>query len=256
MENTQWQAPLWCADDYGLHPAINQAILSLLKKQRIQATSCITNIASWPAAAPALRQLKQAMPTVQIGLHLNLTEPANTASRPLKSWIMLSHSRLIRKKNIYQNLEQQYNDFIAQMGQAPDFIDGHEHIHILPVIRDALIQLYKNKCLQQKTWIRLPWQKNLKLDWPSQVKAKIIANIGTKQLSRLLSKNNIAHNQHFAGIYDFKQAHNNYASYADKFQKKPQAKKLIMCHPANAMITGDAIAAARVVEYQYLISSG
>src|SRR5262245_53147751 len=60
-----------CADDYGQAPAISQGILELIQDQRISATSCLVNGPDWHEQAQALLTFKA---TVDIGIHLNLTE--------------------------------------------------------------------------------------------------------------------------------------------------------------------------------------
>ena len=68
-----------CADDYGLSPGVNRAILGLAEAGRISATSCMTTGPGWPASAAALRTLDG---RIGIGLHLNLTEGAPLGPMP------------------------------------------------------------------------------------------------------------------------------------------------------------------------------
>ena len=60
-----------CADDYALHPLIDQAVIQLASKERLSATSCMTTAPGWAGAAPALVPLR---PQLAVGLHFNLTE--------------------------------------------------------------------------------------------------------------------------------------------------------------------------------------
>ena len=69
MKNTR--AILLCADDYALHPLVNDAVRQLALAGRLSATSCMTTSPLWPQAAPALRDLR---PRLSVGLHFNLTE--------------------------------------------------------------------------------------------------------------------------------------------------------------------------------------
>ena len=60
-----------CADDYALHPLIDQAVIQLASKERLSATSCMTTSPRWATAAHDLKLLR---PQLAVGLHFNLTE--------------------------------------------------------------------------------------------------------------------------------------------------------------------------------------
>ena len=49
-----------CADDYGLHPAVDAAVQQLAESGRLSATSCMTTAPRWPEAARALRSAAMA----------------------------------------------------------------------------------------------------------------------------------------------------------------------------------------------------
>ncbi|MDE5039758.1 ChbG/HpnK family deacetylase, partial [Francisella tularensis subsp. holarctica] len=77
----------------------------------------------------------------------------------------------------------------------PDFIDGHQHVHHFPIIRTAVINLYKDFNMYTKqTYIR----STDKMD-KSDFKSLIIYRSGAKKFSNMLIKNNIKHNSSFAG---------------------------------------------------------
>src|SRR5690349_9878789 len=60
-----------CADDYGQNAAISQAIIELIKKNRLSATSCMVTSPDWLTQA---KQLNSFNNQLDIGLHFNLTE--------------------------------------------------------------------------------------------------------------------------------------------------------------------------------------
>ena len=41
-------------------------------------------------------------------------------------------------------------------GEIPDFIDGHQHVHVLPVIRLALLAVLTERGYQGRLWLRDP----------------------------------------------------------------------------------------------------
>ncbi|MGZ3690559.1 MAG: ChbG/HpnK family deacetylase [Pseudobdellovibrio sp.] len=107
----------FCADDYGLNDDINAAILRLGQARRLQQVSVLINLVS-PAAAQELVGLHE---TVRIGLHLNVFS-------------------VFKPQN---EIKKQIDDFITRFGFFPDFIDGHQHCHIYPVIQSALLSSIK-----------------------------------------------------------------------------------------------------------------
>ena len=44
-----------CADDFALHPAVDDAVLRLARQGRLGATSCMTTSPRWAESARALR---------------------------------------------------------------------------------------------------------------------------------------------------------------------------------------------------------
>ena len=63
---------LWLiADDFGLSPGIDEAIVHLLRFGRLSGTGCMTGFPEWPIAARRLRDLPSG---TAIGLHLTLTD--------------------------------------------------------------------------------------------------------------------------------------------------------------------------------------
>ena len=41
--------------------------------------------------------------------------------------------------------------FVHSLGRPPDFIDGHQHVHLFPQIRDAVLQVAKEA---PNAWLR------------------------------------------------------------------------------------------------------
>ena len=57
-----------CADDFGYNRETSLSIIELLTKQRLSATSCMTNMPNWQEQATQLKALSN---SVDIGLHFN-----------------------------------------------------------------------------------------------------------------------------------------------------------------------------------------
>lgn len=240
-----------CADDYGQNPAISQAIIDLLEKKRLSATSCMTTSADWLEYAPALEPFKN---QADIGLHFNVTEHTPLA-RPVSQLIILSQLRLLRKKTLVAELNAQLDLFAQGTGRLPDFVDGHQHVHQFPVIRDALLEVYEERLRENNSYIRCTYNPNRRWKQPGSMKEWIIDCAGARSFKRLLVERNIPHNDSFSGIYDLTKARE-YAVYFPQFVNQVEDKGLIMCHPGlvNNSPDWDTIASFRVFEHQYLIS--
>ena len=243
----------YCADDYALNSQISHAVRTLLQKDAIQATSCMTQSPIWKEQSLELLKLKTEINhAFEIGLHLNFTHAFNCDKflyYSLSELIFKSWSKSLNKKQIRDSIKQQWQLFVNEMGTQPDFIDGHQHIHQFPVIRDILFEFLKEQNF--KGWIR-----NLNHIIPAkkyQFKSKILKQLGAQMTYRLGQKNHIASNPYFAGIYDFNQ--DNYASLSHEWMQAAPHGTLIMCHPASAVSEEfDEIQNARLHEYQYLNS--
>lgn len=244
-----------CADDFGQSEAISEGILTLLQHQRLSATSCMTNMPVWSSVAKKLSKLKG---QVQVGLHFNLTE--GRALSKNGQFLFSSINALIKKSflrqlNIFQieeELSAQLEAFIQAFGSQPDFIDGHQHIHHLPIIREALLNVYKKYYPNNEAWIRVssnPLWQTLK-NAPRCPKMLIISLTGALTFKKMLVANKIPHNTSFSGTYDFSET-SDYPMLFLQFLKEVNNQGLIMCHPGLKGSDKDTICATRVKEFAY-----
>ena len=142
-----------CADDYAYTPENSKAIRHLLNENIINATSCMTDTEYWVYEAKTLKQeIKKYKINPKVGLHFSLTEKTSSkyyiksffSKKNIKLLELLIRSKLylISKNKISKILDHQYNLFEKEFGRAPDFIDGHQHVHQFPIIRDVLIKFH------------------------------------------------------------------------------------------------------------------
>ncbi|HKN11178.1 MAG TPA: ChbG/HpnK family deacetylase, partial [Pseudomonadota bacterium] len=145
---------IWlCADDYGISPAVDMAIRDLVVRGRLNATSVLVAAPSCHRSeAVALDALNSAAPRVAIGLHVALTAPFRPLSRrftPLKAGAFMPLAATVRHAlfrrfhdaALAAEIAGQVQCFIELFDRAPDFIDGHQHVHLLPQIRDAVLSV-------------------------------------------------------------------------------------------------------------------
>lgn len=154
-----------CADDYGLSEAVSRGILELARAGRISATGAMTNCPAWRRMAAPLREVRD---RVAVGLHLNLTAgaPLGAMARFAPGGAFPRMGELLPRAltgrlpldEIGAEIARQLDAFEAAFGQAPAFVDGHQHVHVLPGIRPALLDVLR-RAGYRDLWLRDPSDK-------------------------------------------------------------------------------------------------
>ncbi|KTD05272.1 ChbG/HpnK family deacetylase [Fluoribacter gormanii] len=244
-----------CADDFGLDSGVSEGILKLVRMGRLSAVSCMVNSPGFIPYAKKLLTLKEIKP-IKIGLHFNLTEGYLTsipekACFTLPELLIKTHMRSMKLSFIAKEFLAQLEQFIRVMQQPPDFIDGHQHVHQFPVIRNVILDLYAQKLKSYGTYIRSTWPS---MNLPQyRFKAKVLHLTGGKALLKQLIKLGIPHHRYFSGIYDFA-PNANYRELFRKWMSIARENTLIMCHPGENSHSTDPIAQARIKEFNYFSS--
>lgn len=250
-----------CADDYGQAPEISQAIITLIQYGRLSATSCMVNSPFWQEHAKWLQPYKG---QIDIGLHFNLTEGEPLSKPfsllygnqgiPLSQLLRKALLRRLDKASIVAECHAQLDYFEDALGFKPRYIDGHQHVHQFPVVREAMLEVYEERLHEKQAYIRLPAVNIQMSDYFKNPKKVMIYLSGTKGLRHLLQANDIPYNQTFAGIYAFSEARN-YPNIFLNFLRDIGNGGIIMCHPGLAPGNkNDSIAQARPHEYRYFFS--
>ena len=60
--------------------------------------------------------------------------------------------RRLDRARIAAELRRSSQAFAAAFGRPPDFVDGHQHVHSLPQVRDALLAVTKE--MAPHAWVR------------------------------------------------------------------------------------------------------
>jgi chitin disaccharide deacetylase len=231
-----------CADDYAQSAAISSGILQLVEQRRLSAVSCFSEAEFWTRTENSLFDYRD---RVDIGLHFNLTQPfpaATVATQPLGAVMRSALSGGINRNQIVQALNAQLDCFESVAGQAPDFVDGHQHVHILPGIRDIVVVELAQRYRQRKPYLRavnprLPGHGGL-------IKLMVLKLLG-RGFDDLAQRHGLRTNRGFAGIYSL-QPDADFAALMRKWINTARSGDLLMCHPgAAASDINDPIAATR-----------
>jgi predicted glycoside hydrolase/deacetylase ChbG (UPF0249 family) len=242
---------IFCADDFGLEAGVDQAIVALAQLGRISATGCLVQAPNFEQSALALKGLP-----IDLGLHLNLTEPLGQTGLclPLGQLLWRTYSGLIARQDITQQVEAQLDLFEKHVGQAPAFIDGHLHVHQFPVVRDVLLQAVLRRYSNNLPWIRdtRPAPMSAQLPLMQRLKARLIGALGASSLIGLAKQAGIQSNHGFAGAYDFDRPHPAYETMLAAWLEQAASQMLFMVHPATHASPTLAFGADRVQEFRVL----
>jgi predicted glycoside hydrolase/deacetylase ChbG (UPF0249 family) len=261
--------PIWlCADDYGISPAVSKGIRELVAQGRLNATSVMTAAPSFDRAeAESLKMLNAGGPRLAIGLHVTLTgkfKPMSLGFRPTRHGTFLSLAEmmvrgrlgLLSRKRLTVEIATQLEAFVMRFGQTPDFIDGHQHVHLFPQVREALLDVVK--ATAPHAWVRqcggVPTLPIAFWDY----KTRILDALSGK-FRKLAAKHDLATNPAFSGVYDFTADTVDFARLFPGFLRDLPPRSVVMCHPGfvDAELERlDPLTAQREREYAYLAGDG
>jgi len=230
---------IWlCADDYGISRTVNAAIRELIAHRRLNATSVMTAAPHFDAEeAAALDALNSGVTRAAIGLHVTLTGPFKPLSEgfkplghghflPLNKMMRAAVTRRLNSERLTIEVATQVEAFVMAFGRPPDFIDGHQHVHLFPQVRDAVLKVAREaapdawirQCGRPRAAGRRKSRKELVLD---------VLSLGFRRKAR---RRGVAVNPAFAGAYDFHDEPD-FAKVFPRFLAGLPDGGLIMCHP-------------------------
>ncbi|MGE5388129.1 MAG: ChbG/HpnK family deacetylase [Hyphomicrobiales bacterium] len=253
-----------CADDYGLSYGVSVGILEALDAGRLTAVSALVNGPRWPAMGRELRRRSQ---NADVGLHFNLTlgrplGPMPTFAPdgnfpPVSTVIRSALRRKLPMEEIRAEIDRQLDRFESVMERRPDFVDGHQHVHGLPGIRDALIEAMAARGLAGRAWLRNAGDglHRIVLRRAHARKALAVRSLssGFRHAAQL---HGFSTNDSFAGFSDFHPG-KDYAQAFETYLRAPGRRHLVMCHPGHVdeeLKAQDPVTTTREQELAFLLS--
>lgn len=213
---------------------------------RLTAVSCLSGSAAWAESARMLVGLPR---RVLRGLHFNLTLRRPLSMDLRRHWpefpglpalLLQAGLHTLPLQAIAVEWRAQWDAFVERTGRLPDFIDGHQHVHHLPGVRELILSQLRPGVAVRSTG---------RLLGPGfAFKRAVIAATGGRCLATLLERQGRAHNRALAGVYDFRQT--DYRALMQGWLRQlPPRGALLFCHPGAG---DDPIAPARAREALYL----
>jgi predicted glycoside hydrolase/deacetylase ChbG (UPF0249 family) len=259
---------IWlCADDYGISPGVNRGIRELIERKRINATSVmVTGPAVGRDEIDALKSATVTNPHCAVGLHAVLTAPFHPLTmhfKPLDGGLFLPLAKMLRtsllarldKEIIHAEFVAQISAFVALMGRAPDYVDGHQHVQVFPQVRDAFLAAVKSHA--PNAWVRQCGRNRPLLRGLGTPKA-LVLDVLSRQFRRKAARAGIAFNPGFAGAYDFT-TQPEFGALMQSFLEGLPDGGLVMCHPGfvdDVLASLDPLTHQREREYAYLAGDG
>ena len=229
------------ADDFGIHPAVNEAVRKAATEGILTSTSLMAGGDAFDEAV----EMARFMPSLGIGVHLTLVggikpvlPPSEVPSLTLDNGVFChDYGKLIvRDLEGKISLSEVYAEWDAQIqkimntGLPVTHMDGHQHMHMwphfYPIARD-LAKKYHISCM------RVP-DEDVLFGMKDGHIIRWAAKNGLSLLSRMhrpdLKKNHIRTNDHFFGmLYGGHLSPERFAEFI--LQTKPGITE-IMCHPS------------------------
>lgn len=253
-----------CADDFALTEGVSRSILALLDAGRLSATGAMTNRPHWRRLAADLGAHSG---RADLGVHLNLTCAAPLAAMPqlapggdlptLGALARAAASSPAARSEIALEIDRQLDAFEQALGRPPDFVDGHQHVHVLPGIRGAVLSALTRRYRSGSVYLRDPTDAAaaIRARGVATGKALAISGLGFG-LRRAASRRAIPVNHGFSGVSPFDPARD-FAADLVRFLVRPGPRHLVMCHPGfvdDELGRLDPVIATRPLEHAVLMA--
>jgi predicted glycoside hydrolase/deacetylase ChbG (UPF0249 family) len=254
-----------CADDYALAPGVSSAIRTLISRGRLNATSVMTVTPEYAKEASALAATTTPL-RLSIGLHIALTGPfAPLRASPLSSkdghfpalaeYLKPAARLRISRSAVEAEAGAQIEAFCGAFGRLPDFIDGHQHVQLLPGVRTGFLAAVARAA--PAAWVRQCGPVRLRRLLSADAKTRVLAWLSRGFRRRARAKG-LATNPAFAGAYDFSTAED-FGSLFARFLAELPDGGVVMCHPGfvdKELRARDPLTERREAEYAFLAGDG
>ena len=242
---------------------VSRAIGELAAARRLSAASAMVTRPNWREMAPRLAAHRSHL---AVGLHLNLTLGAPAGPMPKlapggefpgrNALIARSLLGLVNVAEVTDEIDRQLDAFEICIGFPPDHIDGHEHVHVLPGIRTALLQRVTGRYGGLKPLVRVPSDTWAAISSRKVSRSKALAvSALSSGLAAQAERLGIPTNVGFSGFSNFDVAVPYERELADALVATGP-RHIVMCHPGHpdAELAGvDPVVQRRRMEYDALM---
>lgn len=229
-----------CADDYALTRGVSAGIEELAADSRLSATSVLVTTPYWREHGQRILQFKDRL---VLGLHLNLTlgAPAGPMPSLAPSGVFPAHTALLVRalkggidpEEVRSEVLRQIDLFESVAGRPPDMIDGHQHVHAYPGLRQPVLEALASRFPSEKPLVRDPSDRlPAILARRCAVPKAIVLALLTRGFAARARALGFPTNKGFSGVSTF----DNRIRYDDELRRNlehPGGSHLVMCHPGH-----------------------
>ncbi|ACC70367.1 hopanoid biosynthesis-associated protein HpnK [Paraburkholderia phymatum] len=225
--HTPRRALIVTADDFGLHPRINEAV------ERAHLHGILTSASLMVAAAASADAVHRARqyPSLRVGLHIVLADGVPMLATHLIPALVDGHGRLgdrmVRdgfrffllpevRRQLKAEIRAQFQAF-ARTGLKLDHVNTHKHFHLHPTVLALIIEVGSEYGLNA---MRLPYERGA----PAWIRPWIA------RVRKQLDNAGIAHNDYIIGMSQT--GHMDEAALLAALARLPEGVGEIYCHPA------------------------
>lgn len=253
------------ADDFAMSGGVTAGIESLARHGRISATSAIVTLPRWRQDGPRLGALRD---RIAIGLHINLTLGRPLGAMPLLApdGTFVGLDPLLRaalrgkldREEIAAEIGRQLDEFERITGFPPDIVDGHQHVHALPLVRDGLIAALQRRFAGKsvRPLVRVPSDNIVAILKRRRAVAKAVSlTLLSLRFRTKLERAGYPYNDSFAGVSSFSDRLDTVAAEIRVARRAASEFHLVMCHPgvpSDELARIDPVVERRSVELALL----
>lgn len=195
------------ADDFGLSEAVNRAVIAAHERGIVTSASLMAGGDAFEHAVA----LAKACPSLDVGVHLTLTEQRPVAANvpslvdadgklaPHATRLAQRHARgKIALADVRTELDAQIRR-VRDSGITPTHLDGHQHVHVLPGVAQVVLELARTHGVRA---VRYPAERVRAYMLKSPVRAKRVAEqLAVAALSALSPLKSLRRSDDFVGFY-------------------------------------------------------
>lgn len=245
------------ADDFGLHPTVNKAVIAGYRKGCLTSTSLIINGDAWQEAVEFARENTG----LGIGVHLTLVGEKPVTDPALIPSLVDNQGRFLGNYSVFAarfgcggvKLSEVRRELTAQLERASacgisfTHIDSHQHLHVFPGVLDIVLELAKARGIRA---MRIPDEPLLFTGGFSYSLGRFIARAGLTCLAKVArykaKRRGFAVPDHFFGMLAGGNMRREYL--LNIIDSLPGGVSEIMIHPA---CDGQALQALYNWSYQW-----
>lgn len=223
------------ADDFGYSDEVNEGIIESHLNGIVTSTSMLVNMPGFKSAV----KLAKKHPSLDVGIHLNLTEgpPCTSSTLASKGKFSSHYVNFFLKKYPEEEIEAELDAQIKKLkdvGIKISHIDGHQHVHISRSVFNVVVRLAKKHKIR---FVRVPDEKFvldklfLRSIFNAQLIRKAVLSFFSSNKKRILKENVLKTTDNFYGILSANPL--TFTKIASALRKVKDGTSELICHPAT-----------------------